>query len=93
MGAAGLRREARDHDVRPEEADDAHDVAQDRLAIPDAQCFLIILGKPEIDRPGEILPAAVELSRGQQFLGAGHAERIAEMRAKQILAALASGER
>ena len=52
--AAGRDREARDDHVGPELADDPHDVAQHRLAVPHAQGFLRRLGKAEVDGAGEV---------------------------------------
>ncbi len=89
----GLRGKPRDDHVRTELADHAHDVAEDGLPVPDAQRLLGVLRVAEVLRAGEVLPPAVQPARGEQLLGARHAEQLAELGAEQILPAVAAGER
>ena len=89
----GLRGKSRDDNVRAELADQAHDVAKDGLPVPDTQGFLGSLRVPEVLRAGEVLLPAVQPARGEQLLRARHAERLAELGAEQVLAAVAASER
>ena len=93
MRAARHWGEARDDRVRPELADDAHNIRQHLLPVPDSQRLAVILGITEIHRAAEKLPAAVEPAGGEQLLSAGHAQFIAELGAEHVLAAVAARER
>ena len=93
VSGARLRREARHDHVRPEGADYADDVSQDFLPIPDPQSLLVILRKPEVFRAREVLSSPIQTPRGKQFLGAGHAQLLAELGPEQVLAAVAARER
>ena len=86
-------RKARDDHVRPELADEAHDVGHHLLPVPNSQRLEVILGKTEIHRARKILPPAVHAPRREQFLGADDAQFIAELRAEHVLAAVAARER
>ena len=93
VGGRGLRGKPRDDHVRAKLADHAYDVAEDGLSVPDAQRLLGVLRVAEVLGPGEVLPPAVQPARGEQLLRAGHAERLAELGAEQVLSAVAAGER
>ena len=90
MGAARLRRKAIDDHIGPELADDAHNVGQHLLPIPNAERFPVILGKAKIHGAGEELAAAVQPAGRQQFLRARHAQFLVELRAEHILTAIAA---
>ena len=51
------------------------------------------LGVAEIVGPGEVLPSAIEPPRRQQLLGPDQAQRLAQLGADQVLAALAPVQR
>ena len=89
----GTRGKPRDDHVGPEGADDPHDVRHHLLPVPDLERLAIILRKTEVDGAREKLPAAVEAAGGEQFLGADHAELLAELGTEHVLAAVAAGER
>ena len=57
------------------------------------QRLLVVLGIAEVVRAREILPAPVQAPGGEQLLGAGHAQLLAELGADQVLAAVAARER
>src|ERR1051326_2365885 len=69
------------------------DVAEHGLAVPDSQRLLGTLGISEVLRACEVLASAVHPSRGQQLLRARHAESLTELRAEQVLTAVAARER
>jgi hypothetical protein len=54
--------------------------------------LLRVLGKAEVEGAGEVLPAAVDAPRGEELLGADHAQPLAELVADQVLPAVAAGE-
>src|SRR5580692_1055787 len=91
--AARNGRKTRDEHVWPKLPDDPHHVAQYLLPIPNSQSFAIILGKTEINCPRKELSAAINATSGEQFLGANHADLIAEFRAEHILTTIAARKR
>ena len=93
MRAAGFQRKTRDEHVGTKSADDAHDVGEDVVAIPEGERFLVAFRETEIVGAGEKLHAAVDAPRGEQFLGADDPERGAEFGADEVLPAVAAGER
>jgi hypothetical protein len=90
---AWLGREARHDHVRPEGADHADDVGKDSLPVPDLQGLPIVLREPEVVRAAEVLSPPVDTPGREQFLGTGHAQLLAELRAEEILTAVPAGER
>ena len=52
-----------------------------------------VLGKAEVNRAGEELPAAVQPPRREQFLRARHAQLFAKLGAEHVLSAIAARER
>src|SRR5882724_553017 len=90
MCAAGLSRKARDDHVRSKRANHADDIGQDVVLAPDIQRLPVILRKSKINCAREKLPPTVEPARGEQFLRAGHAELGIEVRAEDILPAVAA---
>ena len=82
--------ENRDDHVRPEITHDADDVAQDRILRPVLVRLFGALRESEIECAREVLMAAVDAPRGEQFLGANRAERVAELVANEILTAVAA---
>ena len=64
-----------------------------RRLVPLGAGFADRLGEAEVERAGEELIAAVERPRLQQLLGANHAERVEQLGADDVLAALAAIER
>lgn len=90
---ATLRGEAGDDDVWPERADDAYDVREDDLAVPNSEGLLGVFGKPEVNCPGEELAATIQPTCGEEFLGAENAQLLAKFGAEDILAAVSAGDR
>jgi hypothetical protein len=93
MRSRRSRREPGDDDVRAELADHADDVAEDGLPIPDAERLLGVLRVAEILRAREVLSSAVEPARCEQLLRARHTQRLAELRAEQVLSTVTARER
>src|SRR5262249_49806120 len=93
VGAAGPGGKARNNDVGPEGANDAHHVAQDLLPVPDSEGLGVILGNAKVEGPGEELACAVQTPGGEQLLRAEDAEGFAELGAEQVLPAVAAGDR
>ncbi len=93
VGAAALGGEAGDNHIRLELTNDADHVGEDFLAVPLRQRLLVVLGKAEIAGAGEELLRAVHAPGGEEFLCANDAQRITDLRADKILAALATRER
>src|SRR4029450_10818770 len=92
MGVGGSRRKARQNHVRPEDPDDPHAVREDGVLAPDPERLAIVLGVSEVTRAREELLASVEATCGEQLLGARYPERLAELRAEEVLAAIATRE-
>lgn len=90
MRTTGLSGETVDDYVGPKRAKDANDIRKNILLTPDVQCLAVILGKSEIHGAREKLATAIEAARGKQFLGAGYAKLFAEVRAEDVLAAVAT---
>ncbi len=61
------------------------------LAAPFFDGFLRGFGEAEVDGAGEELFCAVDAARGEEFLGANDAHRVALFRADKILSAFAAG--
>src|ERR1035441_4043406 len=91
--ATRLGGKTHDEHVRPEFANDAHDIGQHLLFVPDVQRFAVILGKSEVNGAGKKLAATVEATGGEQFLSAGHAQFLAELGTEHILTAIAAPHR
>ena len=89
MGAAGGGRKSGDDDVGPKLADNAHDIRQHLLAVPDAQGFVDVFGVAEIEGPRKKLVAAVKLPGGEEFPRTREAEFLAELGAALVLTAVA----
>ena len=53
----------------------------------------VVLRVPEVLRAREILPPSIQAPGGEQLLGAGHTQLLAELGAEQVLAAVAARER
>src|ERR1017187_6185135 len=90
---AGLGREPRDEHIRPENADDAHDVRKHLLVVPLCEGLAVVLREAEILRAGEELPSAVSPAGGEQLLGADDPQFVAEFWAERVLAAVAARHR
>ena len=86
----GLHRE---HDVWPRHAHEADEVADRLLAAPLLVRLLDAEREAEVHRAAEELLAAVEAVRRQQLLGAEHAERLEQLGADLVLAAVAARQR
>src|SRR5690348_5897910 len=69
MAIAWRAAEYGNDDVGPEVADDAHDVAQNRIFRPVLVRFFGALREPEIVGTCEVLMSAVNSPRRQKFLG------------------------
>src|SRR5436190_6723348 len=91
--AARGNRKSRHDDVRAKLADDADHVGEHLLPIPEAQRLFRRLGKPKINRPRKKLPATIKPAPGHQFLRAGDAQLLVELRADFVLSAIAAGDR
>src|ERR1035437_144744 len=83
--AARLGGKAIDDHVGMKFADDANDVGQYLLPVPNVERLAIVFGKSKINRAGEKLAATVEAAGGEQFLGARHAKLVPQFRAENIL--------
>ena len=92
MGHAIFRTEARHDHVRSETPDHPDDVGQNLVVIPEMKRFLRCLGETEIDRAREELPAMIDPTRGQKLFGSDQAEFFPQLRAEQVLAAVAAGD-
>lgn len=93
VGRGGRGEEAGDEDVGAERADDANDVGEDGVAVPNAEGFVDIFRETEIEGAGEELVAAVDPAGGEEFVGADETECGAELGSDEILAAVPAGER
>src|SRR5215813_4031595 len=82
----------RDH-IWPEIPDDPHHVSKNFVVIPNAECFVSCLRKPEIERAREELPGVVDASRTDQFLCSNNAEPLAQFGSQYILTSVAAGYR
>jgi len=69
--------ETRHYHIRPEIPDDPHDISENLVVIPDVQCFVSRLRKPEIERSREELLGVIDTSRIEQFLCSNDAEPFA----------------
>ena len=65
VSPAGHGGKPRDEYIRSEPTDGAHNIGQHLIAVPNAECFTVILGKSEVDGPREKLLAAVNPPGGQ----------------------------
>ena len=83
-----LRTETRHDHIRPETANLPDDIGKNFVAIPNPQSFLRAFRKAEINRAGEELATAIQLSRREEFLGAGDAELFVEFGTEDVLAAI-----
>ena len=92
VGVAGDGGESRDHHIGAEFADDADDVGENALLVPDGEGLAIILGESEVDCAGEELACAVKLTGGKKFVGADVAQFRAKLVAQNILSAVAAGD-
>src|SRR3989440_8938898 len=79
--------------LRTEPAHHVEHVAQQRVAWPHPERFRNVLGVTEVVRPGEELAGPVDAASGEQLLRTDHAQLRTELRADQVLAALAPAER
>jgi hypothetical protein len=93
VGVESLRREPGQDHVGPEAADGQHDVGEDGVVPPDGKGLVRILGVPEVAGPREELLGAVDRAGRQELLRPEEAEPRAELRADEILAAVAAGHR
>jgi hypothetical protein len=59
MRAARNRRKAGDDHVRAKFTNDAHDIRQHFLLVPNVECLAIVLGKAEVNGARKKLPAAI----------------------------------
>src|SRR5262249_6678479 len=82
----------RDH-IWPEIPDDPHHVSKNFVVIPNAECFVSCLRKPEIECAREELPGVVDASRTEQFLCSNNAEPLAQFRSQYILTSVAARNR
>jgi hypothetical protein len=82
-----------DDDVRTDRTNVADEIAQDLVVAPPVERFLDAERVAEVDRAREVLLGAVDPVRRVQFLGAQHAERLEDLRADLVLAAVAARRR
>ena len=71
--------EAGDDDVGSEGADDADDVGRDFVLVPDSEGFVGAFGEAEVEGAGEELLCGIEVSCGEEFVGADESEFLAEL--------------
>ena len=76
------------NDVRPRRSNEPDEVADDFIAAPLFERLFDAERIAEVHRAREVLLPAVEAMHGEQFLGAQHAERLEELRADLVLAAV-----
>ena len=93
VAVAGGAGEHGHDDLGTEPAHHVEHVAQQRVAWPHPERFSNVLGVTEVVRPGEELAGPVDAASGEQLLRADHAQLGTELRADQVLAALAPAER
>ena len=90
-GVAGRRQ--RDDHVRTNRANQAHVVGGDLVASPLLERLVDAERVAEIDRAREVLLGAVEAVQRRELAGAQHAERLENLRADLVLAAVAARRR
>ena len=81
------------HHVGANRANQPDVVAEDLVAAPLLERLLDAEREAEVDRAREVLLGAVEAVQRRQFLGAQHAERLEDLRADFVLAAVAARRR
>ena len=87
-GVAGRRQ--RDDDVGTNRANQPHVVGGDLLAAPLLERLVDAERVAEVDRAREVLLGAVEAVQRGELAGAQHAERLEDLRADLVLAAVAA---
>ena len=93
LSAAGaIGPQAEDH-VGTNHPNQTDEVAGDLVAAPLLECLVDGERKAEVHRAGEILLRAVEAVQRRELLGPQHAERLEDLRADLVLAAVAPGGR
>ena len=80
-------------DVRADRTDVPHEVAQDLVVPPLVEALLQAEGEPEVDGAREILLGPIEPVDGHELFGAEHAERLEDLGADFVLAAIPAGRR
>ena len=80
----------RDHHVGPREPDQSHVVADDLVLAPLLERLVDAERVAEIHGAREELLGAIDAVRGQQLLGAQHAERLEDLGADLVLSAVAA---
>ena len=90
--AAPLRRHGGDH-VGPDGANHPDEVAEDLVPAPPLEGLLDAEGVTEVDGAGEVLLGAVQPVRGVQLLGPQHRQRVEQLGADLVLAAVAARRR
>ena len=90
LAAAGAVGPHRDHHVGPREPDQPHVVADDLVLAPLLERLVDAERVAEVHGAREELLGAVEPVRGQQLLGAQHAERLEDLGADLVLSAVAA---
>ncbi len=93
MAVARRTREDRHDHVRAERSYHGDDIAQNRVVRPVLKALFRALGESEVVGASEILVRAIESPRREQLLGADDAERLSEIVADEILAAVAARQR
>ena len=93
LPAAGAVGAHRDDHVGPRHANQPDVVAEDLVVAPLLERLLDAEREAEVHGAREELLGAVEAVRGQQLLGAQHAERLEQLRADLVLAAVAARRR
>src|SRR4029434_11116108 len=83
----------RHYHIRPKIPDDPHDVSENFVVIPDVQCFLSRLRKPEVVRSREELLRMVDAPRIEQFLCSNYTEALAEFGSQYVLTSVAARNR
>jgi hypothetical protein len=75
-------------------ANDAHDVAQHRLAPPFLECLVEALGEAVVDDRCEVLPIQAVVAAGQQqLLGSNQSDRVEQLGSDRVVARLAAVQR
>jgi hypothetical protein len=93
VAVAGGAGEDADDDLRAKAAHDAHGVLVEGVFGPLAKRFFLGAREAEVVGAGEVLPRAVEAARRRELLRAHEPEPDSQIRANQILTALAAGQR
>ncbi|MGC4085073.1 MAG: hypothetical protein QM736_23895 [Vicinamibacterales bacterium] len=90
LAAADPGRAQAGHDVRTDRANQPDEIAEHLVVPPLLERLLDAERVAEVDRSREVLLGGIEAMQRRQFLGAQHAERLEDLGADLVLAAIAA---